>query len=37
MEEVYDIIGVKHEENQYRDKIKEGKMLFAEWFENLWD
>jgi hypothetical protein len=37
MEEVYDIIRVKYEENQYQDKIKEGKMLFAEWFENLWD
>ena len=37
MEEVCDIIEVKHEENQYRDKIKEGKILFAEWFENLWD
>ena len=37
MEEVYDIVRIKHEENQYQDKITEGKMLFAKWFENLWD
>ena len=37
MEEVCDIIMTKYEENKYQDKIMEGKMLFATWFENLWD